>query len=282
MPQECRGPEHHKPAQISIPLFGDGPEPRLAARPTLAWHQADPGGQVAARAEGARIRNGGRKGAGRDDADAGNRLQALADLIRAMPGQDLLLGLSNPDLVRSFADGYTTVLRSIPDLLVIYLLYFGGSAALSVIGSLFGAEGFIGVPAFATGVMAIGSVSGAYQAEVFRGAFQTLSKGELEAARSVGMGRWLMFRRIVAPQVLRYAIPGLSNTWQLALKESALISVTGLVELLRQSHIAAGSTRRPFDFYITAAVLYLLITWGSTYLFQRAETHSMRGLRRAS
>ncbi len=96
------------------------------------------------------------------------------------------------------------------------------------------------------------------------------------------MHRWLLFRRIIAPQVLRYAIPGLGNTWQLVLKESALISVTGLVELLRQSHIAAGSTRRPFDFYLTAAVLYLLITWVSTYLFQRAESHSMRGMRRAS
>lgn len=185
-------------------------------------------------------------------------------------------------VTRSLADGYTTVLRGIPDLLVIYLFYFGGSAALGAIGSLFGAEGFIGVPAFATGAMAIGIVSGAYQAEVFRGAYQAVSRGELEAARSVGMHRWLMFRRIIAPQVLRYAIPGLGNTWQLVLKESALISVTGLVELLRQSHIAAGSTRRPFDFYITAAVLYLLITWVSTYLFQRAETHSLRGMRRAS
>ncbi|MFL4995015.1 MAG: ABC transporter permease, partial [Microvirga sp.] len=180
------------------------------------------------------------------------------------------------------ADGYTTVLRGIPDLLVIYLFYFGGSAALGAIGSLFGANGFIGVPAFATGAMAIGIVSGAYQAEVFRGAYQVVNRGEIEAARSVGMHRWLMFRRIIAPQVLRYAIPGLGNTWQLVLKESALISVTGLVELLRQSHIAAGSTRRPFDFYLTAAVLYLLITWVSTYLFQRAESHSMRGMRRAS
>ncbi len=185
-------------------------------------------------------------------------------------------------VVRGVADGYTTILRGIPDLLVIYLFYFGGSAALGAIGSLFGAEGFIGVPAFATGAMAIGIVSGAYQAEVFRGAYQVLGRGELEAARSVGMHRWLMFRRIIAPQVLRYAIPGLGNTWQLVLKESALISVTGLVELLRQSHIAAGSTRRPFDFYITAAVLYLLITWVSTFLFQRAESHALRGLRRAS
>ncbi|WP_281024009.1 ABC transporter permease [Microvirga flavescens] len=190
--------------------------------------------------------------------------------------------LSSSIVARSLADGYTTVLRGIPDLLVIYLFYFGGSAALGAIGSLFGAEGFIGMPAFVTGAIAIGIVSGAYQAEVFRGAFQVVSRGELEAARSVGMHRWLMFRRVVAPQVLRYAIPGLGNTWQLILKESALISVTGLVELLRQSHIAAGSTRRPFDFYLTAAILYLLITWVSTTLFQRAETYSMRGIRRAS
>ena len=185
-------------------------------------------------------------------------------------------------VARSIADGYTTILRGLPDLLVIYLFYFGGSAVLSAVGSMFGAEGFIGVPAFITGAMAIGIISGAYQAEVFRGAFQVLGRGELEAARSVGMHRWLMFRRIIAPQVLRFAIPGLGNTWQLVLKESALISVTGLVELLRQSQVAAGSTRRPFDFYITAAVLYLLITWVSTFLFQRAETHSMRGMKRAS
>lgn len=185
-------------------------------------------------------------------------------------------------VVRGIADGYTTVLRGVPDLLVIYLFYFGGSAALGAIGGLFGAEGFIGMPAFVTGALAVGIVSGAYQAEVYRGAFFAVSRGEIEAARSVGMHRWLMFRRIIAPQVLRYAIPGMGNTWQLVLKESALISVTGLVELLRQSYIAAGSTRRPFDFYITAAVLYLLITWVSTYLFQRAETYSMRGIRRAS
>jgi octopine/nopaline transport system permease protein len=189
--------------------------------------------------------------------------------------------LSRSLIARTLADGYTTILRGVPDLLVIYLFYFGGSAALGRIAGLFGYEGFIGVPAFATGAIAIGVVSGAYQAEVFRGAYQTLARGELEAARSVGMHRWLMFRRIVAPQVLRYAIPGLGNVWQLVLKESALISVTGLVELLRQSHIAAGSTRRPFDFYLTAGALYLLITWVSTVLFQKAEDRSLRGIRRA-
>lgn len=184
--------------------------------------------------------------------------------------------------VRGLSDAYTTVLRGIPDLLVIYLFYFGGSAAITAIGGLFGARGFVGVPAFATGAAAIGIVSSAYQAEVFRGAFQVLNRGEIEAAQSFGMTRWLMFRRIIAPQVLRYSIPGLGNNWQSVLKESALISVTGLVELLRQSQIASGSTRRPFDFYLTAAVLYLLITWVSTYLFQRGENRAARGMRRSS
>ena len=190
--------------------------------------------------------------------------------------------LSRSLIARGFADSYTTVLRGVPDLLVIYLFYFGGSAALGTLMQWWsGGSGFVGTPAFATGALAIGVVSGAYQAEVFRGAYQALSRGELEAARAVGMGRTLMFRRIIAPQVLRYAIPGLGNVWQLVLKESALISVTGLVELLRQSHIAAGSTRRPFDFYLTAAALYLVITTISTWVFQRAEERSMRGMRRA-
>jgi octopine/nopaline transport system permease protein len=190
--------------------------------------------------------------------------------------------LSGNAIARAAADGYTTVLRGVPDLLVIYLFYFGGSAALSaLVHAWAGGSGFIGTPAFLTGALAIGVVSGAYQAEVFRGAYQALNRGELEAAKAVGMSPFLMFRRIVAPQVMRYAIPGLGNVWQLVLKESALISVTGLVELLRQSHIAAGSTRRPFDFYLTAAALYLVITTVSTWAFQRAETYSMRGMRRA-
>ncbi len=189
--------------------------------------------------------------------------------------------LSRSRVARILADTYTTVLRGVPDLLVIYLFYFGGSLALTAVARWFGATGFVGLPAFAIGSIAIGVVSGAYQAEVLRGAYLALNRGELEAARSVGMSRALMFRRIVAPQVLRYAIPGLGNVWQLVLKESALISVTGLVELLRQSQIGAGSTRQPFTFFLTAAALYLLITTVSTWFFQWAEDRSMRGVRRA-
>lgn len=189
--------------------------------------------------------------------------------------------LSGGVMARGAADAYTTVLRGIPDLLVIYLFYFGGSAVLSSIAGLFGPGGFVGVSGFAAGAVAIGIISGAYQSEVFRGAYTALNRGEIEAAKSVGMHRALMFRRIIAPQVLRYAIPGLGNVWQLALKESALVSVTGLVELLRQSAIGAGSTRQPFSFYLAAALLYLAITTVSSWGFRRAETYAMRGVRRA-
>lgn len=179
------------------------------------------------------------------------------------------------------ADAYTTVLRGIPDLLVIYLLYFGGSTALTALAHALGANGFVGVDAFAAGSIAVGIISGAYQSEVFRGAFAAINRGELEAARSVGMPRWLMFRRIIVPQALRFAIPGLGNVWQLALKESALISVVGLTEILRQAQVGAGSARQPFAFFITAALLYLMLSAISGWGFQRAEALGMRGVRRS-
>jgi octopine/nopaline transport system permease protein len=182
--------------------------------------------------------------------------------------------------VQLAADAYTTVLRGIPDLLVIYLLYFGGSAALTALAHLLGAKGFVGVDAFAAGAIAVGIISGAYQGEIFRGAYQAISRGELEAARSVGMPRRLMFRRIIVPQALRFAIPGLGNVWQLALKESGLISVVGLTEILRQAQVGAGSTRQPFAFFITAAALYLILSTISGWGFRRAEAAGMRGVRR--
>lgn len=183
--------------------------------------------------------------------------------------------------LRALADGYTTLLRGIPDLLVIYLFYFGGSAALSAVGRAFGAQGFVGMPTLMTGTLALGIISGAYQAEVYRGAFGAVPRGQIEAGRAVGMRRALLFRRIVAPQVLRYAVAGLGNVWQLVLKESALISVIGLVEILRQSQIGAGSTREPFPFYLTAGALYLAITTVSTWGFAALEKRTLRGERRA-
>ena len=184
-------------------------------------------------------------------------------------------------ITRAVADGYTTVLRGIPDLLVIYLFYFGSSAILTPLGRFFGATGFISLPGFLAGALAIGIVSGAYQTEVFRGAFQAIPKGELEAATAAGMTPFLKFRRIVGPLVLRFAVPGMGNVWQLVLKETALISVTGLVEILRQAQIGAGSTRQPFLFFCAAAVLYITISSVSGWGFTRAEQRFTRGMRRA-
>lgn len=184
--------------------------------------------------------------------------------------------LAGGAVLRSAVDAYTTVLRGIPDLLVIYLFYFGGSSLLTSLGRMMGNDGFLGLNGFLVGMLAVGTVSGAYQTEVMRAAYLAIPRGEIEAARAVGMGRWLMLRRIIVPRGLRIALPGLGNIWQQVLKESALISVTGMVELLRQIHIAAGSTRLPFDFYATGAALFLILTTITSLLFRGAERRTQR------
>ncbi len=178
---------------------------------------------------------------------------------------------------RAAAAAYTTLMRGIPDLLVIYLFYFGGSAVLTHLATWLGGSGFFGLNGFMVGVLAVGLVSGAYQTEVLRGAYQAVSRGEVEAARVAGMGRAMMLRRITGPLALRTALPGMGNVWQMVLKESALISVTGLVDLMRQTEVAAGSTRLPFLFYAAAAGLYLTLTTASAALFRGAERTTRRG-----
>ncbi|MFC5758634.1 ABC transporter permease [Rhizobium sp. GCM10022189] len=182
--------------------------------------------------------------------------------------------------LRIAADTYTTVLRGIPDLLIIYLFYFGGGAAVTALGRLFGAESFLGFPGFLAGSLAVGVTSGAQFTEVFRGALKAVHAGEIEAAIACGMGRSLRFRRIVAPLTLRHALPGLGNVWQVVLKESALVSITGVAELLRQTQVAAGSTGLPFDFYVVAGAIYLIISTGSGLFLRLAERHFSRGVRR--
>ena len=184
--------------------------------------------------------------------------------------------------LRWLADGYTTVIRGVPDLLVIYLFYFGGSQVLTSIGHAFGGEGFFGLNGFMVGMLAVGLVSGAYQTETLRGGFLAIPPGEIEAARVMGMGRLLMLRRIIAPRTLRFALPGMGNIWQQVLKESTLISVTGLVEIIRQIHIGAGSTHRPFEFYITGLLLYLVLTAISGGVFRLSEAWTLRGERRVA
>ena len=181
------------------------------------------------------------------------------------------LKLSKFKFLNLIANIYTTVIRGVPELLVIYLFFFGGSGAIMFVASMFGYNEYIEINAFVTGSFAIGIISGAYSTEVFRGAIQSIDKGQFEAAKVLGFSKFKQFYKIVLPQMLRLAIPNLSNVWQITLKDTSLISVTGLVEIMRQSYIAAGSTRDPLFFYSFAAVLYLLLTFISMKLINKLE-----------
>ncbi len=187
------------------------------------------------------------------------------------------LKLSKFKSLNLIANIYTTVIRGVPELLVIYLFFFGGSGAIMFVASMFGYNDYIEINAFVTGSFAIGIISGAYSTEVFRGAIQSIDKGQFEAAKVLGFGKFKQFYKIVLPQMLRLAIPNLSNVWQITLKDTSLISVTGLVEIMRQSYIAAGSTRDPLFFYSFAAVLYLLLTFISMKLINKLEVKYSRG-----
>ena len=187
------------------------------------------------------------------------------------------LKLSKFKFLNLIANIYTTVIRGVPELLVIYLFFFGGSGAIMFVASMFGYNEYIEINAFVTGSFAIGIISGAYSTEVFRGAIQSIDKGQFEAAKVLGFSKFKQFYKIVLPQMLRLAIPNLSNVWQITLKDTSLISVTGLVEIMRQSYIAAGSTRDPLFFYSFAAVLYLLLTFISMKVINKLEVKYSRG-----
>ena len=187
------------------------------------------------------------------------------------------LKLSNNKFLNSIGNAYTTVIRGVPELLVIYLFFFGGSGAIMFVASIFGYNDYIEINAFLTGSFSIGIISGAYSTEVFRGALQSIDKGQFEAAKVLGFNKYIYFFKIILPQMLRLAIPNLSNVWQITLKDTSLISVTGLVEIMRQSYIAAGSTRDPLFFYSFAAVLYLMLTFLSMQLLNRLETKYSKG-----
>ncbi len=187
------------------------------------------------------------------------------------------LKLSKSKTLNLIGNFYTTVIRGVPELLVIYLFFFGGSGAIMYVASIFGYNEYIEINAFVTGSFAIGIISGAYSTEVFRGAIQSIDKGQFEASKVLGFKKHVHFFKIILPQMLRLAIPNLSNVWQITLKDTSLISVTGLVEIMRQSYIAAGSTRDPLFFYSFAALLYLLLTYLSMKLINRLEVKYSRG-----
>ena len=187
------------------------------------------------------------------------------------------LKLSKNKFFNFIANFYTTIIRGVPELLVIYLFFFGGSSAIMFVASIFGYNDYIEINAFLTGAFSIGIISGAYSTEVFRGAIQSIDKGQFEASNVLGFNKVLRFYKIILPQMLRLSIPNLSNVWQITLKDTSLISVTGLVEIMRQSYIAAGSTRDPLLFYTVAAILYLILTFLSMKIINRLEIKYNKG-----
>jgi His/Glu/Gln/Arg/opine family amino acid ABC transporter permease subunit len=218
---------------------------------------------------------------------AGTKVTLLVGLS-AVP-LALLLGLlgawgklgGNP-IARSLAGAYTTIVRGVPELVLILLVYYGVTILLQRLLSLAtGGEVVVDIDPFTAGTLTLGVIYGAFTTEVFRGAFQALDRGQIEAAHAAGMSRTLVFRRIMLPQVWRFAIPGLGNVWLVLIKATALMSVVQLPELMRMADVAARAVRLPFTFYLGASVIYLLITIVSLQVLHRAEAWANRGIRRA-
>jgi His/Glu/Gln/Arg/opine family amino acid ABC transporter permease subunit len=192
-----------------------------------------------------------------------------------------LCKLSRSGPIRFAANCYTTIIRGIPELVLILLVYYGAPTLIQDILSLFGYDVYISLNPFAAGTATIGFIYGAFTTEVFRGAYLAVPKGQIEAGRACGMNPALTFRRITLPQMMRFALPGLGNVWMVLIKATALISVIQLPELMRNADIAARATHKPFTFFFAASLIYLVITIGSNIVQQWAENRANRGVRRA-
>ncbi|HWK71698.1 MAG TPA: ABC transporter permease subunit [Burkholderiaceae bacterium] len=175
---------------------------------------------------------------------------------------------------------YTTVVRSIPELLIIYLLFFGSvQAAADLADALDWQEAMTNWFPALVGILAIGLIAGSYSVEVFRGALKAIPPGQIEAAKAIGMAPWQRLLRIVIPQMFWYALPGANNVWQTALKDTALISLVGLVEIMRAAVLGAAATREPLALYLMAGALYFVVGVGSQGVFVLAERHFGRGMK---
>ena len=164
----------------------------------------------------------------------------------------------------------TNFLRGIPEYLILLVIYFGGTQALAPWG--------IEVGPFAAGLIALSLVFGSYASETFRAAFQSVPKGQTEAGRAYGFSALQCFWLIQLPQIWKVAIPGLGNLWQGAVKDTALVSIVGLDDLMRKSNQAAQATREPFTFYFVASLMFLAITLVSMAIIAWLERRARRGV----
>ena len=173
------------------------------------------------------------------------------------------------------ANSYITVCRAVPELLLILLLYYAGSDLINAVLDWMGHDP-VEINGFASGVVVLGIVQGAYASEIIRGAILAIPVGHIEAARAFGCSRSLIVRRILIPEMTPFALAGLSNLWMTLLKDSALISVVGYNELLFTAKQAAGSTKMYVLFYLSVGAMYLVITLLSNLVVERIESRFRR------
>lgn len=192
----------------------------------------------------------------------------------------LILGLLGASLesskwrwLRYTATSLISIIRGIPELLVLFFIYFGGTILLTSL-----AGHYVNVSAFLAGVVGLALIFGSYASQVFRGAFLAIPIGQIEAARALGLNRSLIFIHIQLPQAWRHALPGLSNLWLVLLKDTALVSLIGLADLMNKSQVAASTTHEPFVFFLTAAVLYLVMTSVSQWIMGKLSANATRHL----
>ncbi|MCC4283723.1 ABC transporter permease [Marinobacter salarius] len=193
--------------------------------------------------------------------------------------------LSKSRVAIGIATTYTTLIRGVPDLVMMLLFYYGGQVAVNNLSDYlydaYDIDFFFQFDPFISGVITIGLIFGAYMAETFRGAFLAVESGQIEAARAYGFSRWRTFHRIILPQMLRHALPGIGNNWQVLLKTTALVSIIGLTDMVRVAEEAAKAERMPFHFFIPVAFVYLSLTAGSElfikWLNKRANIGVVQG-----
>ncbi len=188
--------------------------------------------------------------------------------------------LSRSAFWRGTGTAYTTLVRGVPDLVLMLLVFFGGQIAVNALLQRLGHD-YVDIDPFVAGVATLGFIFGAYFTETFRGAMLAIPAGQAEAGRAFGMSGWTVFRRITLPQMVRLAIPSFTNNWLVLVKSTALVSVIGLNDMMQKAGQAAGATRKPFTFYLAVGALYLAVTTVSVLALRALERRASRGVRRA-
>ena len=184
-------------------------------------------------------------------------------------------------VIRDILEAYTTLIRAVPELVIILLLYYAGTDAVNRILALAGYDP-IDISGLMAGIFVIGVVQGGYQTEVLRGAIKAIPVGEIEAGRAYGMSSSMVMRRITLPSMLPHALPGLANLWLIATKDTALLAVVGFSELTLVTRQSAGATKAYFLFFCAAGVLYLMLTLLSNVGIRRIERYARRGQPRST